>query len=130
MPRKPSDNHDDMPAIRPMTEPQAREDQMIALAEKVAEEQMLNRTASSAVICHYLKLGSSKNKLELEALRQQNELSRVKTEAIRAQQEAEDLYMQAIKAFMGYSGRDEYPMPDLSDPDFGFNMPVLFPVMP
>lgn len=129
MPKRKAPNPPETPAIRPMIEPQAREDQMIALAEQLAQQQMLDGTASSSVICHYLKLGSSKNKLELANLQMQNELMRVKTEAIQAQQAQEDLYLRAIQAFMGYAGHDDYPMPDLNAPDFGFGPPMPLPMM-
>ena len=42
--------------IRPALTPEARELQMISLAVDLAERQLLEGTASSQVITHYLKL--------------------------------------------------------------------------
>ena len=50
--------------IRPAMSPEARENQMIALAVDLAEKQLLEGTASSQVITHYLKLGTTKEKIE------------------------------------------------------------------
>ena len=46
--------------MRPALTPEARENQMIALAVDLAEQQLRDGTASSQVITHYLKLGSTK----------------------------------------------------------------------
>ena len=53
---------DDQPEIKspPVMTPEARENQLISLAIDLAEQQLRNGTASSQVITHYLKLGSSK----------------------------------------------------------------------
>ena len=48
-----------VPKSRAALTPEAREKQLIALAIDVAEEQMRNGTASSQVISHFLKLGST-----------------------------------------------------------------------
>ena len=53
---------------RPALTPEARENQMIALAVDLAEQQLLDGTATSQVITHYLKLGSTKERLEKEKL--------------------------------------------------------------
>ena len=48
----------------PARTPEARENQLISLAVDLAEKQLSAGTASSQVITHYLKLGSSKDKIE------------------------------------------------------------------
>ena len=48
--------------IRPALSPEARENQLVSLAVDLAEKQLLEGTASSQVITHYLKLGSTKEK--------------------------------------------------------------------
>jgi hypothetical protein len=98
----------------PATTPEAREKQMIALAVDLAEQQLLKGTASSQVISHYLKLGSSKEKLEKEILEKQKELITAKTEAIHSQKKVEELYKNAMTAFRSYSGRGG---PDDDDED-------------
>ena len=66
--------------IRPALTPEARENQMIALAVDLAEKQLLEGTASSQVITHYLKLGTMKQKIEMEILEKQKALIEAKTE--------------------------------------------------
>ena len=48
----------------PAMTPEARENQMIALAVDLAEKQLREGTASSQVITHFLKLASSTERLE------------------------------------------------------------------
>lgn len=89
---------------RPAFTPEGREGQMIALAVDLAEKQLMEGTASSQVITHYLKLGSTKANLEREKLALENELTKAKTEAIQSQKRMEELYADAIKAMKEYSG--------------------------
>lgn len=88
----------------PATTPEARENQMIALAVDLAEKQLVEGTASSQVISHYLKLGSTKEKLEKEILEKQKELITAKTEAIHSAKRVEELYKNALNAMRSYSG--------------------------
>ena len=44
------------------TSPEARENQLIALAVDLAEQQLRDGTASSQVISHFLKMASTKEK--------------------------------------------------------------------
>lgn len=88
----------------PATTPEARENQMIALAVDLAEKQLVQGTASSQVITHYLKLGSTKEKLEKEILEKQKDLITAKTESIQSAKRMEELYVNAMKAFSSYSG--------------------------
>jgi cell division protein FtsB len=84
---------------------------MIALAVNAAEEQLMNGTASSQVITHYLKLGSTKTRLENEKLQAENDLLKAKIEALNSQKRTEELYAEALKAMRDYSGmgeNDEY----------------------
>lgn len=91
--------------LRPATTPEARENQMIALAVNLAEQQLLDGTASSQVITHYLKLGSTKERLEKEKLEEENKLLRAKTESLESQKRIEELYAQALTSMREYSGR-------------------------
>lgn len=93
--------------IRPALTPEAREQQLVALAVDLAEKQLLEGTASSQVITHYLKLGSSKADLEKEKLKRENELLKAKTESIHAQDELKELYADALKAMREYSGQGD-----------------------
>lgn len=88
----------------PALTPEARENQLIAEAIDLAEKQITEGTASSAVICHYLKLGSTKAKLENEKLQEENKLLRARTEALESQKNVEQLYKDAIAAMSEYRG--------------------------
>jgi len=89
---------------RKAIDPEAREKQMINLAINCAEKQMREGTASSQVICHYLKLGSIEKSLELEKLRNENKLLKAKTEALEQATEASTSYKEVIDAIKLYSG--------------------------
>lgn len=93
--------------IRPALTPEARENQMICLAVDLAEEQLRNGTASSQVITHYLKLGSTKERIEKEILERQKELIVAKTENLKAAKRIEELYTDAIAAMRRYSGQGD-----------------------
>lgn len=99
------------PRRPPATTPEARELQMVALAVDVAEQQMRDGTASAAVITHYLKLASSREKLEQERLSRENVLLAAKAEAIASEQRIEGLMKDALTAFSVYAGNDPV-MPD------------------
>lgn len=79
---------------------------MIALAQNLAEQQLMDGTASSQVITHYLKLGTEKAKLEREMLEKQVELTVAKTKAIESTEKIEQLYSNAIRAMREYSGTE------------------------
>ena len=89
---------------RPALTPEARENQLISLATNLAEQQLMDGTASSQVITHYLKLGTAKSQLELEKLKRENELLSAKTESIESSKRVEELYMNALNAMKNYSG--------------------------
>lgn len=91
---------------RPASTPEAREKQLINLATELAEQQLLDGTASSQVITHYLKLGSTREKLEREKIKQENELLKAKVDAIEATKRSEELYQKALDAMRTYSGQN------------------------
>ena len=95
--------------IRPALTPEARENQLIYLATELAERQLRDGTASSQVITHYLKLGSTKERLEKEILAENKKLLVAKTESLQSAKRIEELYANAIAAMRKYSGNgDEY----------------------
>lgn len=93
--------------MRPALTPESRENQMIALAVDLAEQQLRDGTASSQLITHYLKLGSTKERLEKEKLEEENKLLRAKTKALADSADMKELYSEAIKAMRKYSGQDD-----------------------
>ena len=92
---------------QPATTPDAREQQLIALAVEVAEEQMLARTASSQVITHYLKLGSTTEQLQKEKIRHDNLMLEAKIEELKSRTSGEDLVKQVLAKMKEYSGVDD-----------------------
>lgn len=102
------------PRRPPATTPEARENQLIAMAVSLAEEQIANGTASSQVITHFLKLGTSRERLEQEKLRRENELLAAKAEAFASNARVEELYTTALNAMRTYAGQ-EIEMPEEDD---------------
>ena len=94
-------------SIRKALTPEARENQMIYLATELAEQQLRDGTASSQVITHYLKLGTTKEYIERQILEEQKKLITAKTEALQSAKRIEELYANAISAMRKYSGNGE-----------------------
>lgn len=84
--------------------PEARENQVIALAYDLAEKQIREGTASAQVITHFLKMGSEKEREERETMRQQRKLMAAKTESLENSKRMENLFSDALKAMREYSG--------------------------
>lgn len=95
---------------RPALTPEARENQLIALAIDLVEQRMLRGTASSQEVTHFLKLGSPREKLERERLQKENELLQAKKDSLESSQRQEELFEKAINAMKKYSGNggDDY----------------------
>ncbi len=93
--------------IHPARSPEARENQIISLAMDLAEQQLIDGTASSQVITHFLKLGSTKEKIEKEILEKQKELIAAKTESLQSAKRIEELYEKAMDAMRDYRGQDD-----------------------
>lgn len=101
------------PKLRPATTPEARENQMAALAMDLVEQRLRDGTASSQETTHFLKLVSSKAKLEQDKLKLENEFVAAKIKAIANTEEIKVLYEEALKAMRRYGGHgdeeyDEY----------------------
>ena len=107
MPRR-AKRKDILPERRPELTPEARENRMIALAVNQAEKQLMEGTASSQVLVHYLRLASSKADLEKKLLEKQNELMAAKTQALKSAARQEELYLKAIEAMRAYSGNGKF----------------------
>lgn len=96
---------------RPALSPEARENQMIALAIDLAEQQLMDGTASSQVITHFLKLGTTKAELEKEKLRIENKKTEAQIKSLQNADEMKEVYEKALKAMRNYQGfgdPDEY----------------------
>ena len=96
---------------RPALTPEARENQLISLAVDLVEKRLRDGSASSQETTHFLKLASSKARLENQILEKQSKLIDAKVEAINSQAEMKELYAEALKAMRNYNGQgdpDEY----------------------
>lgn len=97
---------------RPATTPEDRENQLIAAAVDLAERQLQDGTASAQVITHYLRLGTSREKLEQEKITEEIALRKAQRENMASAAKVEELYGAAISAMRAYAG--EKPM-DVDD---------------
>lgn len=91
---------------RPPTTPEAHEQQLISLATDLAERQLVNGTASSQVITHFLKLASTREQLEQQKLQRENLLLSAKVDQIASGARIESLYENALSAMRTYTGKD------------------------
>lgn len=83
---------------------EAREKEVIAAAYDLAEKQIREGTASSQVISHFLKMGSTRDRLEKELMEEKRKLMAAKTEAIESEKELKELYKEAMNAMRTYTG--------------------------
>lgn len=96
----------------PATTPEGRENQMVNLAVSLAEKQLAEGTASSQVIVHYLKLATSREKLEQEKLAREVALLKAREENMASLKGSEDMYKNALEAMRSYSGQQVVPDDD------------------
>lgn len=88
----------------PATTPEGRERQIVAAAYDLAEQQIQNGEASSQVITHFLKLGSTREHLEQLRMEEEIKLMKAKAELLETQKNMESLIGDALEAFKSYSG--------------------------
>lgn len=107
--RRINDQEKSRPRRPPATTPEARENQLIALSVDLAEKQLRDGTASAQVTSHFLKLGSSREKLEQSLLEETIALKRATRENLASAARVEDLYGAAIDAMRAYTGQAPLP---------------------
>lgn len=90
--------------MRPATTIEGREMQLISLADQLVERRLREGTASAQETLHYLKLGSTRERLEQEKLRSENLLTAAKLEQIHSGARMEELYEKALGAMREYKG--------------------------
>lgn len=98
----------------PASTAEAQENELVALAYRLAEKRLREGTATSQEIVHFLKMGSIRQQTELEKLKKENELLVAKTQAIRDSSDNGELYKEAIAAMKSYqptADEDEYDDP-------------------
>lgn len=104
-PRKDAYTDNVVPIRRKATTPEGREQQLVGAAIDLAERQIAAGTASAQVITHYLKLGSSRESLEQERLKNEISLMEAKREAMASAARVEELYLGALNAMRSYQGQ-------------------------
>ena len=103
-PRKRSSD-DEQPRRRPATTLESRENQLVALAVDLAEKQLREGTASAQVVTHFLRLGTTREQLEQEKLRNETQLLTTRNEQIASGARVEELYGKALDAMRTYAGQ-------------------------
>lgn len=111
--RKTSANENQTARV-PARTPQERENQLIEAAVDLAEIQLRSGEASAQVITHYLKLGSSRERLEQERLKHEISLADVKRQHMESEMRTEALIADALRAMQAYSGN----LPVDSEPEY------------
>lgn len=102
--KKPADSN--VPRRPPAATPEARENQLINLSYDLAEKQILEGTASAQVVTHFLKLGSTRERLEQTKIAHDIKLMDAKIESMASMARVEELYKDAMDAMRTYSGQD------------------------
>ena len=96
---------------------EANDNEMISLANKCAREQLRKGTASSQIICHYLKMGSERERLAVEQARADLELTKAKTKAIESSERMDRMFARDLSAFSSYRGETEGEEDDEDEED-------------
>ena len=78
---------------------------MVSLAIDLAEHQLEDGSATAQVITHFLRLGSTRERLEQEKLARENELLATKAEVMASAKRVEELYATALDAMRSYAGQ-------------------------
>lgn len=102
-----SENKEEFVSQLTASTPEGRENEMIMLAYQEVERRIRDHTATSQELCHFLKMGSEKERLEREKLEVEMELQRVRADSIESGKHMEELYNNAIAAMKIYSGVEE-----------------------
>lgn len=109
MPRKQVDE-EPTPVVRKRSttrkadNPEAREKQLANLAMNLAEKQLREGTASPSVITHFLKMASTREAIEKEALEANKDLIKAKAGSITSHSDSEKKAEEALGAFRKYQG--------------------------
>lgn len=99
----------------PATTIEGRNDQLISAAFDLVEKRIYQGTASAQETVHFLKLGSTRAKLEEEKLAAENLALEARVKEMESRRSGEDLYNQALQAFRGYSGQEPVDVEDYDD---------------
>ena len=98
--------------LRPGLTPEADENQLISLSIDAAKKMLIEGRAPTSIVLHYLKLATSKERLDRELKEKQKELMEAKRQALESQAKVEQLYVDAMKAMRKYGGQDDDEEPE------------------
>jgi hypothetical protein len=84
-----------------------REKQLIALAVTSVEARIRNGTASAQELLHFLKLASSRERLEQTKLENEAKLAEARIAEAAAGQRTDGMYERAILAMRSYAGHGD-----------------------
>lgn len=110
--KEPKESEPKKPRPRRATTPEGREQQLIALAVDVAEDMMRNGNAPAQIVTHYLKMGSTREKIELELKSEEIKVAKARREMMESQKKIESVYEEALAAMRHYAGG---PKPESKD---------------
>lgn len=79
------------------------EEELLFLATNLARQRLIDGTASNQLISEIIKQGTTKERLQLEKLRKENELLMAKTEAIQSQKNTEEFHARVLRALHSYA---------------------------
>lgn len=94
------------PRRPPAATPEARELELQSLAYDAAEKMLREPSPPAQVVTYFLKSGSTRDRLELEQLRQENLLKEARIAQIASSATQEVLLREAMRAFTEYRGGD------------------------
>ena len=97
--------------MTPALTEESQESKLISLAFRQAQEQLEAGTASSQIVTHFLKLGSSRNDLEMKKIDLETKLIDAKIAAEESGQQIPELYLEVVQALKRYTA----PIPGESD---------------
>ena len=112
--QKPEENLEPLPP--PASTLEGREDQLINAAMNLVERRIQDGTASAQETVHFLRLGSVRNQLEQDKLRNENEVLKTRVKDMESRKSSEELYTRALQAMRGYQGLDNLEE-EQDDPD-------------
>lgn len=109
--RKPSEISIGVPPP-PATTLEGREEQLIMASVNLVERRIYANEASAQELVHYLKLGSVKNQLEQDKLRNEVTVLQARVREMESRGASDELTEKAYRAFRGYTGEEPFTEED------------------
>lgn len=101
----------------PATTPSRREQQLIAATVDLAEQQIADGTVSAQVMSHYLKMGSTREALEQEMMKERMLLMQQQRENLATAARIEGLIEDAVNHMKFYQTGDRSQIEQHHDPN-------------